>query len=34
MPIELQKRIIEKTVLKRGNSCDTGAIDIGGVFDH
>ena len=34
MPIELQRRIIEKIVLKRGNNCDTGAIDIGGVFDH
>lgn len=38
MPIELQKRIIEQIILKRGNtrseSHNTGGIDIEGVFDH
>jgi hypothetical protein len=34
MPIELQKRIIKKIILKRGNSRDTGGIDIEGVFDN
>ncbi len=34
MNIELQKTIIKKIILKRGNSSDTGGIDFDAVFDH